>query len=202
MSKNPRRKFSLTLIEVVVALSLTAILLSFLWQTYYHLQKQLLSMEKKKAESLQKLFIQEKISKLFSHIEAESGEKLLYTMKDRSRSHPTLVFKTTLPIDPDPDFSGLVLSGLYLSEQKELCLVHWASKDKLRTEVLLQNIVSCHMLFYDSLKKEWKEEWTEKMQGTPAMIKCKIATKEFQEEYLFFPSQHLGPILYPQKQPS
>lgn len=202
MSRSKRSKFSLTLIEVVVALSLTAVLISFLWQTYYHLQKQLVIMEKRKSESLQKLFFQEKISKLFSYIETEDGEKLLYTIKDRSRSQPTLIFKTKLPIDPDPDFSGLILSGLYLSEQGELCLVHWASKDKMRVEVLLQNISSYQMLFYDPLKKEWNDQWTEKMEGIPAMIKCKVLAKELQEEYLFFPSQYLGPILYPKKQPS
>jgi type II secretory pathway component PulJ len=202
MKKGKKHKFSLTLLEVVIALSLTAILITFLWQTYYRMQKQLLVIEKQKSTALSKLFFEEKLSKAISLISPEGGGKLFYTKKDRSSPHPLLVFQAKLPIDPDPDFSGVVLSGLYLSERKELCLVHWVSEEKARQEVLLQNVKDYQLLFYDGLKKEWKEEWPEKTEELPAMIKCKIATKDAQEEYLFFPSQYLGPVLYPKKKPT
>src|SRR5690606_17780331 len=111
--------------------------------------------EKQKNVSLRKLFIQEKLSKVISLVASEGKEKILYTKKDRSLSHPLLIFKARLPIDPDPDFSGVVLSGLYLSEQRELCLVHWANEEKVRKEILLQDVSYYELLFYDSLQNEW-----------------------------------------------
>lgn len=194
-----KRNYSLTLLEVIVALSLTGILLAFLWQSYFNSQKQLMTTQRKKTESLQKMLFQEKVSNLIAALVKEDSEKLLYTVPSKISSYPMLVFKTFLPVDLDPDFSGPVLSALYLTDAKDLCLVNWASNNKMRSEVLLKEISSCRFLFFDAKKKQWEENWPQKNEGFPEMIKLLITQKEKSETYLFFPTQHLGPIIYPKK---
>jgi len=194
-----KRKYSLTLLEVIVALSLTGLLLAFLWQAYFSSQKQLASTQMKKMESLQKLLFQEKVSGLITGLVKKDSEKILYTTPSKISSYPMLVLNTCLPVDLDPDFSGPVLSALYLTDGNDLCLVNWADETKMRNEVLLKNVTACQFLFFDAKKKEWKDSWPQKEGRMPEMIKILISQKGVSDSYLFFPSQYLGPIIYPKK---
>jgi len=196
MRKTTRKKhkFSLTLIEVMIALVLTGILMSFLWQAYFGLQKQLYKIEEKKAKSLEAIVFQQRVSKLISSVTKE--DPLLYTLENRHQPK-ILIFKAEMPVDPDPDFSGSLLCGLYLSENNELSLTYWASEDKVRSEVLMEKVTAFDTYFYDEKNKTWEPIWPEHSKSMPVMIKCKITKGSTPEEYYFFPSQHLGPIIYP-----
>jgi type II secretory pathway pseudopilin PulG len=196
MRKTTRKKhkFSLTLIEVMIALVLTGILMSFLWQAYFGLQKQLYKIEEKKAESLASVAFQERVSKLISWVSKE--DPLLYTVENRHEPK-MLIFKAEMPVDPDPDFSGPLLCGLYLSENSELCITEWASEDKVRSEVLMEKVSSFDTYFYEEKKKTWQPSWPENSKSMPVMIRCKVSKGSTTSEYYFFPSQHLGPIIYP-----
>ena len=179
-----KHKYSLTLLEVVIALSLTGILLTFLWQAYFSSQKQLALMQSKKAVSLQKVLFQEKLSYLTSSLVKEGASHLVYTAPCKVSSSPMLVFQSLLPIDLDPDFSGPTLSGLYLTDTN-LCLVHWANEDKMRNEVLLKEVSSCEFLFFDAKQKAWNKEWSQKNQNAPEMIKIQITPKQSKRELSF-----------------
>ena len=178
----------------MIALVLTGILMSFLWQAYFGIQKQLSQIEEKKSESLASLVFQERVSKLISSISKQAP--LLYTVE--SRHEPKIfVFKAQMPVDPDPDFSGPLLCGIYLSEQHELCLTEWANEYKTRSEVLIDKVDRFDLHFYDEKQKTWQSSWPENSKSLPVMIKCEIIRGSVSNEYYFFPSQHLGPILYP-----
>ena len=184
----------MTLIEVMIALVLTGILMSFLWQAYFGLQKQLYKIEAKKAESLASVAFQERVSKLISSVSKQ--DHLLYTVENKHEPK-ILIFKAEMPVDPDPDFSGSLLCGLYLSENSELCITEWASENKARSEVLMEKVTGFDTYFYDENKKTWQPSWPENSKSMPVMIKCKIMRGSAIREYYFFPSQHLGPIIYP-----
>lgn len=190
-----KRKHSLTLIEVVIALALTGLILSYLWQSFFNAQKQQTLLGYWKEETLKKLYFQEKMSSYFTSLENKGP---VFTVDAKEAPEILLGLHTFHPIDPDPDFSGSYPCLLHLSEDKKLFLIHLGKNKKTKEELLLSDVHHLEILFFDPDARIWKRTWDQKEATIPCMIKFIVETK-IKEEYVFFPSQYIQPISYPTK---
>lgn len=105
-------------------------------------------------------------------------------------------------IDPDPAFSGSVLSRIYLEKGGDLTLVLWPICDETtwRKEVLLANVNRFAFQFFGLKRGEdgaipskslytWHSRWSEKREEFPLIVKLQVWQKgSFFEELFFFPS--------------
>jgi hypothetical protein len=134
-----KKRRSLTLLEVVIALALTFMLISFLWQSYFNCQKQLLALEGSKKSYLEKIFFHETVSDLIKRIRHSKQCCAIHTS---AADHPygkVLLVYSDGHIDVDPDFTGPCYFGL-VHQDKRLMLTHFGSKDKKRTLVLMDGV--------------------------------------------------------------
>jgi hypothetical protein len=196
-----KKRFALSLIEVMIALFVTGIIISFLWRAFFQTQKHIAIVEKKKNFALQNHFFYEKMARLLCLIPSKPGSSALFTHQETKNDPLTLFFFAERPVDPDPDFSGTCLQNIYLKGE-DLCLATWANRDKGRFEVLKRHISSFSFTFYDSKEKKWMSVWPEDQSYLPVMIKIQIIENQQPQDFVFFPSQHIPAILYPVKKKS
>jgi hypothetical protein len=193
-----KKRFTISLIEVIIALFLTGIIITFLWRAFFQTQKNILHVEKKKNLALQNHFFYQKMARLLCHIPSKPGASALFTYQETKNDPLTFFFLTDRPVDPDPDFSGTCLQNLYLIGE-DLCLATWGNRDKVRFEVLKSHVSSLTITFFDSKEKKWIPIWPEDQSYLPVMIKLQVIENFQQQDFVFFPSQHIPAILYPIK---
>lgn len=189
-----KKRRSLTLIEVVIALAVTGILISFLWQSYFNCQKQLITLEAHKKSYMDKIFFHETISDLIIRLTPNKRCSPVHTPNTDSTHPKTLILYSDAHIDVDPDFTGPCYFGL-IHMEKKLMLTHWGSSDKKRTSVLLDDVEDVDFLFYNTLSKSWVKHWDKKSISVPMMIKIKIGNLGA-NEFIFFPQLDIEPIKY------
>ena len=187
-----KRSYSLTLIELVIALALTGLIMSYLWQSFFNGQKQQASIGIMKEAALKKIYFQEKMSQLFISLNPETP---LFTPDPNKSEGIVLALNAIHPIDLDPDFSGAYQSVIKLLEDKKLCLIHLGKNKKIRSEVLFNEVNHIDILFFHPDEQIWTTIWDKTDETIPCMIKL-IISSEQKEEYIFFPSQHIKPITY------
>ncbi|MCX6987413.1 MAG: hypothetical protein NT065_04575 [Chlamydiae bacterium] len=187
-----KRSYRLTLIEVVIALALTGLIISYLWQSFFNSQKQQASIGIIKEGTLKKIYFQEKMSQLFISLNPEAP---LFTPDSNKTEGIVLVLNALHPIDLDPDFSGAHKCVIKLLEDKKLCLIHLGENKKIRSEILFNDVNHIEIFFFHAEEKTWTNTWDKTDKTIPCMIKFIISSKD-REEYIFFPSQHIKPITY------
>ncbi|MES2344548.1 MAG: type II secretion system protein GspJ [Chlamydiota bacterium] len=186
---NPMKKRALTLLEVMISLVLASILLTTLFSFYRELFFTRAKMQKNKEVVFQRMLTQERLSQVFSKVLAEIEEKkglVFYTTEHASALGPVLYFFYDNGIDPNPSFCGALKAMLYLSTDKNLTLYTWPD----RKEVLLENVESLQLSFFDIKKKVWKEEWLGEKEGLPAALKLSLKTKKIDEFIFFLPGSY------------
>jgi type II secretory pathway component PulJ len=202
MNHKKRRGRPLTLLEVMVALTLTTILLSALFGTYRHLASAGSSLHVSKGHFFQRQLVDLRLRALFSEIQNSSS---LYTTSHLQSKGDALVFQFDNGVDPHPDFCHLVKGMLYLDSKKnELSLLTWPSSEKetsllnpssARKEVLCSAATSFTFQFFDSKEEEWCGSWKKEKKELPSMIKLEIGDDlSAKEEFVYFLS--LSPIVY------
>lgn len=187
-----RKRFSLTLLEVVIAMGITGLLLSTLWGLYrswyssYHL------MQKSQVKLYRILFTKHTIENLCS-LASRPGQKNFIFSKDAF----SVCFSYKPKIDVDPAFRDTLCSLLYLdAKAKTLCLATWGAEEVLRKEVLLDQVSSCKFSFFDKQTSQWILEWLEERDHLPLWMKIELETKGEKETLLFRLSYPEEPILY------
>lgn len=194
-----RRKAAFSLVEVIVSLTLFAIVLTAIFSLYKHNSLYLneLSRARKATDALH--IAQTRLSQIFTNLEMRKN-RIFYTSKESSQEtkNPSLVFTFDNGIDADNHFANALLGKLFLDEKKRLCLVLWPDKEKfpheektMRKEVLLENIESCQISFWAKSSQidekdldgpfVWVNEWLQEYKSMPAIIKIEI-TKENSEK--------------------
>src|SRR5579872_241343 len=187
------RKKNLTLMEVAIALSLTAILLSFLLSFYRetHLNKTKIQIAKQQVLANQLVHL--RLYRIFAqlHQEEKSQKPLLYTDIFTGTELPALYLQYQNGIDPDPALANLVTSVLYLTKGKELCLTTTSKKGGKRMEILATQISSLSFEFFDPEEKHWTPDWNDKKKATPLIVKMILEDASSKEkmkiEFAFFP---------------
>ena len=128
-----KKKHTLTLLEVVIALSLTAILLAVLMGSATRLFVFRHRLESAKQEILTKKVIQERLTTLFASLEnnrdistgASIPKPTLY-----SEDGTKLSLQLDHLIDPEPAFSGKCSATIEVDNEKRLVLTLFGKEEK------------------------------------------------------------------------
>ena len=145
------------------------------------------------------LFVKKRLDliaeRLSKPVSSEEKSSFLFTPEERIEGFDTVCFSYPGLTDPDPAFNGTLRSLLYLNSSKELCLSTWATGKDPRIEILLPNIKSYSLVFFDPQTNEWKDRWPAHFSHLPVWMRLHIKADE-SLEFLFRISQSSEPILY------
>lgn len=149
--------------------------------------------------------IQLRLQDLFTSLTREKNLKPLYTKKFSDEKNESLIALFDNGVDPDPAFSGAVLSRIFLDDQKNMCIVLWPlgeeHKEKsarpLRKEILMRNAHSYAFEFLGETQGKdpkvvsitpsvgWHRIWKESRSDVPSMIRLAIETDEGPVRFAF-----------------
>jgi hypothetical protein len=175
-----RKKYSLTLLEVVIAISLLGILLAGLFAVFYQsLKSQGIALELKQ-EVLRLELFQQKMRTLLSK------EKEVWLGKHPDVKGTALFFNYEEKADPDFEMCGEIQGMLFLSDQKELCLASFSKAGIARVEPLLEKVEGCSFSLFDLKKKTWQSHPEKKKENSPAMVRIELVQKGASIRYVFF----------------
>lgn len=116
-----RCKRTFLLLEILVALSLMAILLSLLLSFMVQSVKVEARIEKARKVLIQRQNLQIRLQDIFTSLSPGSSGRFLYTQKFPKEEFVSLVASFDNGIDVDPAFSGDVIGRIYVDENKDLC---------------------------------------------------------------------------------
>ena len=192
-----KKRYSLTLLEVIVAFTLLGFLLFVLWGLY---RDWLAASEKNQKAQVQihkLVFLKERLDKiaLLLASDRERDANYLFTPGGKVEGLPTVCFSYYNQPDLDPSFNGKVCSLLYLNSVKELCLATWSQEKEARIELLAQGVSSFTLSYFDPQTNLWREDWPETFHHLPLWMRLKVDTDEALE-LLFRLDQSFEPILY------
>lgn len=187
-----RKTYSLTLLEVLIALGLAGVLLSGLLTFYIQISKKHIEIKELKKTVMPIELMRQRFCHLFAHAQTEQGDtpRFFHTLSHPDALGPALFFSYDYGIDPNPHFCGNLKGMLYLNARHELCLTTW-SGEEARQEMFLEQIDYIEFNFFDAKKKEWKHTW-EKKNPLPPFFTLSWATKSTPKHPLtcafFFPN--------------
>lgn len=206
--KTLKKKTAFTLLETLISFVIMSTLVLVLFQFYSQLAKTKLVVKEKKDTILAQAHfvanLEKKLSFLKEPVKSSSDKQManpLYTEGD------VLTFHYDKLNDEDPAFRGMLSSELRLLQNK-IILTTWPSEKPslAKTEVLLHNISSFSLSFFDADKKEWKTSWPKEATKLPIMVKICTSEKKkkkkekqphlVQNEYVIFLFGSREPVLY------
>ncbi len=178
-----KRKRSLTLLEVIIALTLLGILLTSLFNSFHQGLKKNITAKGLKQKVLQLELFQQRLKNLFSHLDCEAGMSL--------EKHPdahglALIVSYKHPVDSEFDMCGVLQGMIFLNKNKELCLISWSQKGKVRNEILLDKIDTFKCRLFNPKKAEWSETWSIKNEEDPVMIAIDLKWEGKEMPFVFF----------------
>jgi len=190
-----KRKKSLTLLEVIIALSLASILLTTVFSTYYQITVAHRKLEKAKEAVLSNKIIQQRLCYIFSHLSFEKKinsstqtESIppFYTSKLPDSKEIALILEYNNGIDPDPSFCGNIKSELYLTHENELCLMSYSLNGMKRKEIFKENISRWQMTFFEPLSKDpHTHSWDFEKEGAPPIVEIELFLNQEIEPLIF-----------------
>lgn len=171
-----RQKRHFTLLETLIAMSMTVIILTTL--TFFYRQ---ISELNSKAEILQKesfrlRYVESRFSKIFP-LAIPPGKKtsdfFFFTVTDPgsvfAHASPTsLIFSFNNGVDLSKLFSNTVIARIFLDTKKRLCMAVWPSQTRwvsggqipMKFEVLLEDVDSLKFGFFVAPDKKWQLDQT------------------------------------------
>jgi prepilin-type N-terminal cleavage/methylation domain-containing protein len=169
----PKRKRALTLLEVMIAMSLLAIILFFVLSPFKEIA--ILSGRVGKASEgvLSYHRVQTKLTRLFSQLEDEfhfeNGE---------------LTCSSKIGVDPNPNLSSSIQAAILVDKEQNLVLEIWPKEDvrgksaHIRREVLCKNVSSLHWQFFQLEEGKFETRTSWKETTVPDCIKLRINNYE------------------------
>jgi type II secretory pathway pseudopilin PulG len=158
--KKTKKKRPLVLIEVLIAISLLALLSAFLFMAlrqtmaWSHLNEEASRNEEviSNAHQLLARVFSGAVIEETQNVKDEEDQRFFFTVD----SPTSLVFTFNNGVDRDPKFSNVVLGKIYLDHHHHLCLAIWPlpnrwksfSPDQVRHVILLDHISSLQFSFY------------------------------------------------------
>ncbi len=197
------KKRCLILFELLIALSLIAILLTFLFSFFVETAKLEKKLETARTAISNRGHLQTRLQHVFSAIDRGGSEPFLYTEVFEKEKTPSLVLLFDNGIDPDPAYSGTVLGRIYLDDENNLSLASWPNqkekKSPWRKEVLLPHVKSFQFEFLGDRnnpeKKEaiktitpnlaWRTVWGKSQMQLPSLIRLEVEEKNEKEPLHF-----------------
>jgi type II secretory pathway component PulJ len=165
--KNKRLRF-FTLLEVIIAATLTALLLSSI--SYFFRQVAWLDQqaEQEKKEGFQIRYAEARLMQVIPYIKREyfSGKKHFYFFTEAdglfAPDSQSLIFVYHSGVNDKPELSELSLGRIYLDKENRFCLTSWSSPETWHEntpttvlhEILLENVESLSFKFYSVPEKD------------------------------------------------
>lgn len=186
-----RKKRALTLLETLIALSLTSLILSFLFSFLVETSRTEKKLEEARAKVTQRGYFQMRMQSLLSSIDKNSLDPFFYTTLLESSSQPVLEVLFDHGIDPDPLFCGVLRGEIYLDEKNNLTLLfkplnpnHGGTE---RKEILFPKIRRFEMEFLgNTLASEkgsfrpvsttvgWNQKWPKSNRQLPSIVRAYV----------------------------
>lgn len=162
------KRRSFTLLEVLIATALAAVLLSLLGYFWRQMEKSGQIVEKMQIESFQMRSLQARLSDIFPKI---SSKALFFTappLPDQMAGTDSLIFEFDNCVRLDKEFAYIVTGRLYLNTNGQLILFRLPSKKFWKTgelphakkEVLAENVSSLKFRFFVAPDKNKVQEPT------------------------------------------
>lgn len=206
------KKKPIFLLEVLIALSLTAILLTFFFSFFVQSVKIEKTLDQARMAISSRNHLQTRLQSILNSL-VRGSECYFYTKQFEKESSLSLVVIFDNGIDPDPLFSGTVRGRIFIDEEKNLCLVTWPlNKMKnrpWRKEILMTSVDHFEFEFLGkkiALEKgkahsingelAWRTSWPKGMLEIPSLIRLRVQEKETLRFAFILPS--MDPfIVYP-----
>jgi hypothetical protein len=202
----PQKKRTVILFEILIGLSLTAILLTFLFSFFVESAKIEKKLETARMEIGARAHLQTRLQTVLTALCQDqrqffyTQEEDLYTIFDQG-------------IDPDPLYSGPVSSRIFLDGEKHLCLATWplSEEKKGRKEILMSQVDAFEFEFLGkpTEKKEkirpihgdyaWRTQWPKTELAAPSMIRLKITRNKTPIEFAFILPAYTPLITYTER---
>lgn len=163
--KSKISKRCLSLFEVVIALGLTAILLTSLFSCYRHLVISKSQIEGARNQLYPHLLTQARLIQVFDGLHEGTS---LFT------NEGTLELTFDNGVDHDPDYCGSQEVNLLKSVEDQFVMQY---KDKKRKEVLKEKVSSLSFSFFDANEKDWVNEW--RGSTLPAQIRLTLDNEAY-----------------------
>ncbi len=178
----------ITLIELLVALLLAAVLYSGLFGFYSQMNKTAARLDSEREETEEWLFMQARLAHCFNNLVCAQGSLMnkgnqkYFFFEDNA-----LVFSYNSGHNKESPFSGTTLGKIELNDNK-LILRRWPLPLKkpllLQKEVLIEKTTSMQLFFYE--KGEWQERWPfDKKSAAPEFIKLELQRTDSLEPSIF-----------------
>ncbi len=175
-----KKKHSLTLLEVAIAICLTAILVPSLWHVYQNWLTSYKNVQLLQNKLEPRLFLKQRLERIGLLLTNLSENNFIFTPNEKSE-FPSVCFSYTNEPDVNPAFNDIVRSLLYVDNGKQLCLTTWGSTLESRTEILLTEIKSLEIFFFNPETNIWQSSWNE---STPLPIWIKLVIENSSNEPL------------------
>lgn len=176
-----KKRYSLTLLEVVIALSIMSILLFVLLRIY---KSQALGQERLSHalnQVYQKHEMYAELERLFSHLVLD--EKTFYTQEEKGL---VLHLEWDNGTQIDPKLAGIV-EGKLSSKEGKLLLEIVKKDQKIHERTLFSGAEELFWQFYNLETNTWEKTWRKENKRLPAMVKMGLKTKKSPSwEILFF----------------
>ncbi|MCB1084706.1 MAG: type II secretion system protein [Chlamydiia bacterium] len=179
-AKHEAKKYSFTLLEVVMGLSLIALILGFVMTSLF--QQSYLKKNLSLAEEvvIARAFCQQRLDKLFATISSDPDISSTPLFTHQEKRFPTLNFTFNNGIDPNPDLSGEVHAKLVLEEDALKLII-----EEVRTHILRNGVKGVTYEFLDIGEEvSVHKEWDESVKHSPAYLKITLKREDEDEHYV------------------
>lgn len=179
------KKRSLTLLELLISLSLFALILSFIFSTFHLQTKKRKCIQCKKEASLEKHYLHQRLEKIFS-----SAGDCPSSIQDHwafYTENQQLFFTFDNGVFTQPKLSSYVHAVLWLDEKEQMmncALFPLKDKETSYTFPLLDRVENLRFSFYSSEKKIWQTHW-ERGEEIPAFLKISYNRDQKLEQHYF-----------------
>ena len=175
-----KKKHSLTLLEVIVAMVLLGILLTGLFQCFQQGLKKNIAAKELKQRVLQLELFQQHLKHLFT-LQDE-----VWIKKHQDAVGNVLMLSYEQKLDPDFQMCGALMGMLYLNKNKELCFATWSEQGKDRIEILLDKVDAFKCQLFDPKAAQFSENWPLKKEEIPRMVSIRITWSNKEIPFVFF----------------
>jgi len=193
----------MTLIEVLIATTLTMILLSAI--TFFYRQVHMLDKESEKLqkEQFKLAYLEKRLSSILPKIIAPSAKDFYFFTSNAFGSNLNLVFTYDAGVSLDQKKSNHQLGRLYIDDKHNLVLASWESPKRwipntspdMKKEILIENVNDLQFEFYMPPSKNrtemhkskkipeiqpensWHKNWSYRHNQLPALIKIHVTTE-------------------------
>ncbi len=193
------KKRYISLLELMIAISLTLIILttlSFFYDQTFRINRK---MDAAQNEAFKLLYVETRLANVFPKIFAPSENKdieFIFFTTDEAGKGQNLIFSFDNNVKLDKTMSFNVIGRLYLDEKGNLILATWPARKRwkegelptMKKEILVENIDSLQFQFFDleDELKGWVSVWPkDKGKKLPPVLKVILKRKDEEIVYAY-----------------